>query len=147
MAENNNDAPKIHVDSDWKAQARAEKERLAQQAESASAPSSAGQAPPKPDAGAAEGPAPAGPRELPPADFPTLVSSLATQALISLGAGQDPRGGERNFDPDLAKHFIDTLAVLEEKTRGNLSDDEKSLLDQVLYECRMQYVQAVQAGL
>jgi len=132
MAENQ---PKIIVDDDWKAQAQAEKERLAQQVEK---PVDAGAA-----AGAAAGHEGAEPaeRELPPASFTTLISSIVTQIYFALGGIEDPQTGRRYMDPTLAKHHIDTLAVLEEKTKGNLSDDEKKLLDHALYETRMQYVQ------
>jgi len=122
--------PKIIVDDDWKAQAQAEKEKLAEQVEK----------------GAAEQGKPQGPRELPPASFSTLISSLVTQVIFSLGGVEDPKTKRRYVDLDLAKHHIDMLAVVEEKTRGNLDDEEKKLLDQALYETRMQYVQVAQAA-
>jgi hypothetical protein len=81
---------------------------------------------------------------LPPASFATLVSTLVSQVLMALGGYEDPRTRRRYVDLDLAKHFIETLAVLEDKTRNNLADDEKKLLDNALYECRMQYVQIAQ---
>lgn len=121
--------PKIVVDEDWKAQAEAEKQRLAEAEETAG------------EAGAAA--APGEPRELPPASFATLVSSQVTQILFALGAFADPQG-RRYRNMDLAKHHIDTLAVLEEKTKGNLTGEEKQLLDNALYEVRMAYVQAAQ---
>jgi len=132
--------PKIIIDDDWKAQAQAEKEKLAEQV--ATGGQAGGQAG---EAGAA--PADAGPRELPPADFATLVSSLATQVMMALGGMVDPRTNRRVLDLALAKHHIDTLTMLEGKTKGNLTDDEKKLLDQALFEIRMHYVQiAQQAG-
>jgi len=125
--------PKIIIDDDWKTQAQAEKQKLAEQAEQAA------------EAGGAEGAEGAGgPRELPPASFATLVSSIVTQAFMSLGGVEDPRTKRRYVDLDLAKHHIDTLVVLDEKTKGNVSDDEKRLLDQGIYECRMQYVNIAQ---
>ena len=137
MGENNEEKPKIIVDDDWKAQAQAEKEKLAAEAEKEPTP--------------AEGPpgsAPAGPegapRELPPANFATLVSALLTQVLLALGGVEDPRTKKRYVDLGLAKHHIDMLSVIEEKTKGNLTDDEKKLLDGALYETRMQYVQIAQ---
>jgi hypothetical protein len=117
---------KIIVDSDWKAQAQAEKEKLAQQVEGEESKE------------AAEG------KELPPASFATLVSSLLTQTFYALGGYEDPRTKRRYVDLVLAKHHIDTLAVLDEKTKGNLTEEEKKLLDQALYESRMQYVQIAQ---
>ena len=124
--------PKIIVDDDWKAQAQAEKEKLAQQP-----------AAPKPAVGETpdtDGEA----RQLPPASFATLVTSLVAQTFYALGGMEDPQTKRRYVDLELAKHQIDTLAVLEEKTRGNLSPDEKALLDRSLYETRMQYVQIAQ---
>jgi hypothetical protein len=131
MAENQ-DKPKIIVDDDWKAQAQAEKEKLA--AEAAGKGASAGGA----DAGEE------GPQEIPPASFSTLISYLVTQVFMALGGYVDPQTKKRYVDLAIAKHHIDTLNVLEEKTRGNLTEDEKKLLDQALYECRMQYVQIAQ---
>lgn len=128
--------PKIHVDSDWKKEAQAEKERLAREAEqaAASAPPAGGHA--------AAGPQAAPPRELPPANFTSLVQTLATQAAIFLSDQEDPETGESLRHLDLAKHNIDLLGVLEAKTRGNLTDDERRLLDRLLYELRMAYVSA-----
>ena len=120
-----NDEPKIIVDDDWKKQAQAEKEKLDEPAE----PSGA-------DAG--------GPREIPPASFTTLVSTLMMQTMMALGGMEDPRTKQPVVDLALAKHHIDTLAVLEEKTAGNLDDEEKKLLDQAIYQTRMQYVQIAQ---
>jgi hypothetical protein len=122
----------IHVDTDWKKQAQAEKERLAREVEE-------GQVAPGP-AGAAAGEA-AG--EMPPADFSTLVQTLATQAAVFLSDQRDPRTGRTFRRPEVAKHHIDLLAVLEEKTKGNLKDEEKELLDTMLYELRLAYVAAV----
>jgi len=120
-----NDEPKIIVDDDWKKQAQAEKENLDEPAEPAGA-----------DAG--------GPREIPPASFTTLVSTLMMQTMMALGGMEDPRTKQPVVDLALAKHHIDTLAVLEEKTAGNLDDEEKKLLDQAIYQTRMQYVQIAQ---
>ena len=132
------DKPKIVVDDDWKAQAQAEKEKLAEQLEGGER--AAGDE-------AAGGAAPAGePRDIPPASFSTLVTMLATQALLAMQPVADPKTGKPTRNMDLAKHQVDALAVLEEKTKGNLTDDEKSLLDQALYQVRMQYVQIAQAG-
>ena len=131
------DAPKIIADDDWKAQAQAEKQELAEKIETAGAE---GEAEGKGGAAPGEGKE----RQLPPASFPTLVSSLVTQTFMALGGMQDPQTGKRYVDLDLAKYHIDTLVVIEQKTEGNLTDEEKKLLDQGLYECRMQYVNIAQ---
>ncbi len=131
--------PKIIVDDDWKAEAQAEKDRLA-----AKVAKEAEQAPPAAGPAAGAGAEPGGPRELPPANFTTLVNSLATQVLMALGGVEDPETKKRYVDLDLGKFHVDTLAVLQEKTKGNLYDVESSLLDRVLYELRMNFVQISQ---
>jgi len=125
--------PKIIVDDDWKAQARAEKEKLDEEVK---ARQEAEGAP-----GEAAGP---GGGRIPPASFATLVNSLGAQALLALGGYEDRKTKRRLVDLDLAKHHIDSLVVLEEKTKGNLTDEERQLLDNVLYEARMQFVQFAQ---
>ena len=82
---------------------------------------------------------------LPPATFDYLVFSLRTQAELSLGLlhfGQEKEKPE----PDLpaVRHAIDLLAMLQEKTRGNLALEEQRLLDNSLTELRFRYVQAVE---
>ena len=128
--------PKIVVDDDWKAQA--EKERLGKEADAAKSAAPAGPGAPAAEAAAGRG------RELPQADFSTLVSTLVTQIFLALGGLEDPKTKKRYVDLALARHHIDTLSVLEEKTRGNLTEDEKKLLDKALYETRMHYVQLAQ---
>ena len=125
MAEEEKDKPKVHVDDDWKAQAQAEKEKLAKESRTAGQQA-------KQDS--ERGP-------LPPVSFTLLVISLATQVRVFLGDIENPSSGEKHLDPELAKHNIDLLGMLEEKTQGNLSEQEKKLLDSVLYELRMRYVQ------
>jgi len=84
-----------------------------------------------------------GRRELPAASFATLVQSIMTQALYYLGE-LAPSGGEPMLNLDVAKHQIDTLGVLEEKTVNNLTEDEKRLLDAALYETRTRFIQVAQ---
>ena len=148
----------LHVDTDWKKQAQEEKRKLAEEAEKrkvqatapagvvgGSASAAAATAPPPGGAQAAgrqagaRGAGAAGQRELPQASFATLVQSILTQVLFYLG-DLSTRGQEPMINLDMAKHNIDTLSVIEEKTRGNLSDEEKRLLDAALYEGRMRYV-------
>ena len=124
---------KIHVDSDWKQEAQAEKERLAREAEAAE-PSAAG------GPGTEPGAEPGADQALPQASFASLVQMLATQAAIFMSDQRDPQTGRSMQHLDLAKHNIDLLAVLEKKTEGNLTDDEKKLLDHLVYELRMVYV-------
>ena len=143
--------PSLHIDTDWKKQAQQEKRRLAEDEEkrraaaAAPAPTSPAAPPPGPTGAPADprrggGPAASGrERQLPPASFTTLVQSIVTQVLYYLGE-LGARGAEPMLNLDMAKHNIDVLGVLEEKTRGNLTDEEKQLLDGALYETRMRYV-------
>lgn len=79
-----------------------------------------------------------GRRELPPASFATLVQSLMTQAMLYLGEVPTASGPVLNLD--MAKHQIDLLTLLEDKTRNNLTEEEQRLLDTVLYQLRMRFV-------
>jgi hypothetical protein len=128
------ETPGLQIDTDWKKQAQEEKRRLAEQQKQ---PEPAAAAPATPPTATPRDPRTA--REIPPASFATLVQSLVTQALFYLG-DLSVRGGEPVINLDMAKHHIDTLNVLEEKTANNLSPEEKQLLDSALYEARMRYV-------
>ncbi len=138
MAED--DAPKIQIDSDWKAEAQKEKQRLAAQSATASGASDANAAAGKGKAGASA----AG--GLPKAGFQTLLSTMVTQALFAMGAIPDPVTGQRMAHLDLARHHIDLLAVLEEKTKGNLTQEESDALATSLYELRNQYVRLAESA-
>ena len=81
--------------------------------------------------------------ELPPADFDFLVYSLRLQAELNLGLLPMEDGAEPDFE--LARHNIDLLAMLQEKTRGNLSTEEKLALDNSVTELRFRFVQATQS--
>jgi hypothetical protein len=78
---------------------------------------------------------------LPAIDFATFVMSLGSSTLYHLG---ELPGGERNLP--LAKQTIDILGMLSEKTRGNLSDDEAKLVEHLLYDLRLKYVEAKKKG-
>lgn len=83
------------------------------------------------------------PPPLPKADFAGLALSLATSALFHLGLVTEPetgQTGEKNLP--LARHTIDTLELLEQKTQGNLTDEEAQLLTKLLTELRVHYVEA-----
>jgi hypothetical protein len=141
------EGPKIIVDTDWKSQAQAEKERLAA-AEKARQPAKAPAPPGQPAPAGKPGAAPAGEGEqgeIPRPDFEELVRMLATQALLYLGAFPDPETGRRMVALELAQFQIEMLAMLEEKTRGNLSEQEQTLISRMLYELRMQYVEIAKA--
>jgi hypothetical protein len=78
---------------------------------------------------------------LPKIDFSTFVLSINSSALVQLGLIEDPAGGGKTKNLALAKQTIDLLALLEEKTRGNLTSDEENILKNILYELRMLYVE------
>lgn len=136
-------APKIVIDSDWKAQAQKEKERLAAQEKEAAAKAAKSGPAAGPGMGGPAGPG--GQQELPPADFQTLVSMLTTQALMYLGGYADPETGRAVVAPEHARLQIDLLAMIEEKTKGNLTEQEATMLSRVLNELRLQFVEVSKA--
>jgi hypothetical protein len=80
-------------------------------------------------------------------NFASFVLSLVHTAAVHFGDVADPSTGERHApNLQLAQQMIDILAMLEEKTRGNLSAEERQLIDQVLYELRLRYVEVSRAG-
>lgn len=79
---------------------------------------------------------------LPEVTFSAFVMSLNTSALFHLGEIADPETGTLNQNLILAKHTIDTLHVLKEKTKGNLTDEEENMLTKFLYDLKMRYVKA-----
>ena len=79
---------------------------------------------------------------LPNVNFSTFIFSLNTSALVHLGEVPEFGSGEIKKDLILAQHTIDTLAMLQEKTVGNLAEDEKGLLEHILFDLRMRYVKA-----
>jgi len=129
MTDNQNESSKIVTDENWKEQAQREKEKLDQEEKKATPTDQNG-----------EPAAPAGP--MPPADFTTLMNSLLIQVMFCLGKLGAPDGSAPEINLDLAKHHIDLMEVLEEKTKGNLTNDESKKLSLALHEARMQYVQA-----
>ena len=79
---------------------------------------------------------------LPPLDFSTLVLSMASTAMVHLGHVPSPGDAPAERDLEAAKQAIDILAILEEKTRGNLDDAEQKLLKSLLYDLRVAFVDA-----
>ncbi|WP_035245016.1 DUF1844 domain-containing protein [Desulfogranum mediterraneum] len=77
---------------------------------------------------------------MPQVSFASFILSLNTSALFHMGELPHPESGEKLVDYDLAKHTIDTLDLLAEKTVGNLDHDESELLTRVLYELKMKFV-------
>ena len=80
---------------------------------------------------------------LPEINFSAFVISLSTQALMHLGEIADPVSGQAETDLAGAKQMIDILSLLQQKTRGNLDAGEQQLVEDILYDLRMRYVDAV----
>lgn len=80
--------------------------------------------------------------KLPPPSFSLLVASLGSQAMMALGQIPNPTDGKTEVRPELAKHAIEMLSILEQKTKGNLDADEAKMLDAVLHQLRMAFVAA-----
>ncbi|MEZ6133309.1 MAG: DUF1844 domain-containing protein [Pirellulaceae bacterium] len=153
-----NEEPKLIIDEDWKTQVQREKEELAKKQEekqdastdsgvSADSPAAEVTSPDKPAADAASPDKPvAEDQPLPPASIMILVTSLGTQAMAAMGLmpGDDGQPLPANFQ--FAKHFIDLLGVLEEKTKGNLTDEESAYLTDTLYQLRMAFVEVKKRG-
>ena len=119
---------KIIIDEDWKQQAQKEKEVLAAQEKAEKEKTR--------DESKARGP-------LPPGNFAALVSMLVTQALFALGA-LEVEGQKREPDLELARYNIDMLQTLQEKTKGNLTEEEENVLENTLNQVRMAYVKAAE---
>jgi hypothetical protein len=122
MAEQN-EPKKVIIDEDWKNQAQKEKEKLEVTVEQ--------------EATGATGPA-----GLPPVNFEGLVSFFATQAYFALGLIRSKEDENKEIAPDLeaAKYHIDMLGLLEQKCKGNLEPEEQKLLQGVLSQLRMFFV-------
>jgi hypothetical protein len=86
------------------------------------------------------------PLKAPPATFEFLVQTIFTQALMAFGRVPNPITQQSLKNLDTARHFIDTLEMLQQKTAGNLEQDEQRLLDEVLHQLRMSYMQEQSAS-
>ncbi len=115
--------PDKSVDEEWKEQARKEKEKLREKAKK------------KQQQG--EGPQEA----MPEASFSTIVGGMGVQTAMALGQVENPATGQTEVDLQQARHLIDSLKVLQEKTEGNLTRQEKQHLESLLKELQMQFVQ------
>jgi len=120
-------AKKIIVDEDWKSQVERDRE-AARKNGADDSPRSAGTSPEV---------------DLPPADLIYLANSLSIQASIYLGLVPDPLSGKQEKNLPIAKHTIDLLEVLQQKTEGNCTPEETEYLEAALYQLRLAYVQLV----
>jgi len=124
VAEEQKDEKKIIVDEDWKSEAQKEKEVLAaQEAQEKEKEQEKGE----------RGP-------MPPGNLAALVSMLVTQAFFAMGILQVKDQEKKEPDLELAKYNIDMLETLEEKTKGNLTEQEQKVLEQTINDVRMAYV-------
>lgn len=80
---------------------------------------------------------------LPEINFSAFVISLSTQALMHLGEIANPMSGKVEIDVPVAKQMIDIVGMLRDKTRGNLNASEDRLMEDILFDLRMKYVEAV----
>lgn len=80
---------------------------------------------------------------LPEVNFSSLIFSLSSSALLHLGEIDDPQTGEKREDLPMAKHSIDIISMLKEKTKGNLDDEEQKFIDSILTDLRLRYVKSV----
>lgn len=115
---------KIVVDEDWKKQVEAEKEGVRRMHQG------------KEGEEKSENKSP----HLPPASFAFLVTTLANQAMVSLGLLPNPLTHKTEHRLDEAQHFIDTLQILYDKTEGNRTSEETALLEDLLHQLRLGYL-------
>ncbi|MFH1093245.1 MAG: DUF1844 domain-containing protein [Candidatus Omnitrophota bacterium] len=78
--------------------------------------------------------------EMPPVDFNLFISSLGMQALMALGEIENPMTEKKDLQLPQAKYLIDTLEMLQNKTKGNLDTQEANVIETMLYELRMKYI-------
>ncbi len=81
-------------------------------------------------------------KKMPTVDFSTFILSLYSSALVQLGEIEDPTTGQKGKNLDLGRQTIDMIVMLEEKTRGNLDNDEANLIKSLVHEVRLAYVRA-----
>lgn len=78
-------------------------------------------------------------------DFSTFILSMSSSVFLHFGDIPNPETGAKGKNLPVAKQTIDIISMLQEKTKGNLSDDENKLLENILYELRMRYMELVKA--
>ena len=125
------DEKKIIIDEDWKSQVEAEREQAAK------AKSAPAEAPTSTNEDSAEATDP----PMPPASFEMLLTTLATEALVALGQVPHPVTGKMQAHRNQAKFLIDTVDVLRQKTAGNLTNSEQQVIDSLLHQMRLVFVQ------
>ncbi len=112
---------RVHVDEGWKKQVAEERERLREREQQVRAE--------QPER-----------TQMPEPTIQVFMAGLYTQTLMAMGALENPLTGEKTTDLPEAEYLIDTIAMLRDKTRGNLSEEEESYVEGLLYDLRMRYV-------
>ncbi|NNE00527.1 MAG: DUF1844 domain-containing protein [Pirellulaceae bacterium] len=154
--ENSDNEEKLVVDTDWKEQVAKEKEAAARAAQESSSdekntddsestdddfvPMDSSSAASDSSVSANDDPDSSSEGAPPPASLEFLVGMLFTQAMAALGQMPNPVSGKPEINKPFAKHYIDTLEMLGEKTKGNTTDDESKMLGEALHALRMTYV-------
>ncbi len=130
---------KIFIDEDWKSRVQAEKEQAEEEQAAKEQPqhesTDAASTPPSADI-------PDSP--LPPPSLAMLATTLGMQAMAALGVAPDPLTGKTEARLNQARHLIDMIQMLQEKTQGNRTPEETTILDSLLHELRMGYVAVAQ---
>jgi hypothetical protein len=129
------DDKKIIIDEDWKSQVEAER------AEAAKAKPATTETPAVTGKDSAKESDP----PMPPASFEMLLTTLATEALVALGQVPHPVTGKMEAHRNQAKFLIDTVDVLRQKTAGNLTTSEQQVIDSLLHQMRLVFVQTADA--
>ena len=113
---------KIIIDEDWKSQVERERAELEEpkSGEESTADDMQG--------------------DIPPASFAMLITAIGSQAMLAMGQIPDPATGKATKHPDLARHHIDTLEILQQKTKGNLDAEEQQMLDAYLNQLRQMFI-------
>ena len=130
MVEEKKEEKKIIIDEDWKKEAQREKEILVAQEEEEEKKKKVEEQPHR-------GPLPTG-------NFAALISMLTTQAFFAMGLLQVKDEDKKEPDLELAKYNVDMLETLEAKTKGNLTEEEKKVLENTLNQVRMAYVEVAE---
>lgn len=122
------DEKKLIIDEDWKSQVEAEKRQAQPEAKAAAE---------RPSAEAEKHDVP-----MPPASLELLLTMLATEALMALGQVPNPITGRVETHRNQATYLIDTIDMLRQKTTGNLTSDEQLLIDTLLHQLRLAFVES-----
>ncbi|GAB6166792.1 hypothetical protein JCM19992_27920 [Thermostilla marina] len=128
MSDSPNSEKKLHIDEDWKSQVEREKEELAKQQQQKAEAKDTGK--------------PLDDPPLPPPTLTELAGNLAMEAMIYLGLLPNPATGGPTVMLNRARHVIDSIALLQEKTEGRRTLEETEALEQILHELRMGFIAA-----